>query len=346
MNNLKIQKNKDLKKLTTFKIGGKAKYFIPVKNKKELKQACQFAKQKKLPIFTLGGGSNILISDKKLNALVIKLVNKNLITKNNKLSSILITAGSGIIWDDLVKKTINLNLQGLECLSGIPGSVGASPVQNIGAYGQEIKDSFYNLTAYNIKEEKFVNFNKKQLKFSYRHSIFKEKKYKNNYIIFSVTFKLHKNKQPSANYQSLQNYFIKKKINKPCLKDIRKAVLNIRKQRLEDPNKNPNAGSFFKNPIISFSKFSKLQKKYPNIPNFPEKNKIKMSAGWLIEQSGFKGKKYKNVSVSSKNALIITNPQQQSTSKEIINLSIKIQKKVYKKFDIHINPEVQFINFS
>ena len=346
MTSLKLQKNISLKPLTSFKIGGIAKYFISIKKPQDLQQTCQLAKQNKLPVFILGGGSNILVSDQKLNALVIKLTNTDFKIEKKSTHFTYITAGGGLNWDKLVKKTINLNLQGLECLSGIPGSVGASPTQNIGAYGQEIKDTFHHLTAYDIKTKKFTTITKKQTQFGYRDSIFKQPETKNRYIIFSVTFKLKNNHKSAINYDSLKKYLTEKKITNPSLQQIRHAVLIIRKRRLENPHINPNAGSFFKNPIINQTKLKDLQKNFPNVPHFPQKqNQFKIPAGWLIEQAGLKGIRHKDTAISSKNALILTNPNRQSTYKQMVELSKKTQEKVHQQFKIHLKPEVQFINF-
>lgn len=332
------QKNFPLAKLTTFRVGGPAEYFAAVKTEDELTKLLLWAKAKRLSLFVLGGGSNVLVSDKPFRGLVLHLVNKNIKEENG-----LVTAGAGLEWDDLVEFSVNKGLQGIECLSGIPGTVGAAPVQNIGAYGQELKDTFIRLRAYDLKKNKFLIIKKKDCNFSYRDSLFK--KNKGQYIVYSITLKLKK-APPQINYQSLKDYFAQKAVQNPKLQEVRNAVLAIRSQKLEDPKINGNAGSFFKNPIISKTAFQKIGEKYPEIPNFPaEDQKRKIFAGWLIEKSGWKGKKYKSVGVSEKNALVLINPHGQGKAKDIRELAEKIIADVDQKFGIKLVPEVQFVNF-
>lgn len=332
-------KTVSFKDLTTFKIGGKIKYFKKVRNKEELLKAVGFAKQNKLTIFVIGGGSDILISDNDFEGMVIKYVGDKVIVKKN-----IITSEAGLDWDKLVEYSVKNNLQGMECLSGIPGTVGAAPIQNIGAYGQELADSFVELEAFDFKQEKFVTFGKKDCGFGYRESVFKRPENWQKYLITSITFKLNKNKKPEVVYESLNKYFDDKKIKNPTLSQIRQGVLAIRKSKLEDPGRIPNAGSFFKNPIVEKSLLDKLITKYPQIPNFPFENKYKLYAGWLIEKAGWKGRGYKNAKVSEKNALVLTNPYGKASFKEVVELSEKIIKDVYEKFGIKLEPEVQYIN--
>ncbi len=335
---MKLQKKVRLSKYTTFKIGGIAKYFVNVKTKEDLKKAVDFAKKKKLPVFILGEGSDILISDKSFKAVVVKLNNKEIEIKNQE-----VTSGAGVIWDDLVNFCVKKNFQGIECLSGIPGTVGAAPVQNIGAYGQELKETLVRVKVYDIEKEKFIFLNNASCNFSYRESIFKDKKFK-KYIIFEVVLKLRKNGLPKVNYESLKKYLLENKITDANIKDIRNFVLKIRSEKLEDPKITPNAGSFFKNPIVSLKKFKTIQNKFPEIPNFPYHNKVKLFAGWLIEKSGWKGKKLGNVGVSNQNALVLVNLGG-GRAMEIKNLSEKITDDVYNKFGIKLEREVQFVNF-
>lgn len=281
------------KDLTTFKIGGSVRHFFLVTNLGELVEKVRFAKRKKLPIFIIGEGSDILVSDKYFNGVVIKYAENNIEINNN-----IITAKAGVIWDKLVKFTVDNMLRGIECLSGIPGTVGASPIQNIGAYGQELSDTFISLKAYDIQNEKVVFFKKLQCKFGYRESIFKRKSHWQKYVILEVSFQL-------------------KKSNGVDLLKSRNDVLKLRKQKLEDPKKVPNAGSFFKNPIISLNKKLDLEKKYSDMQFYPVKNKYKISAGFLIEKAGWKGKEMGPAQVSPKHALIITNPNGKSKFDDI-----------------------------
>lgn len=333
---------KYFKDLTTFRVGGKIKNFIEVKSVADIRKAVKFAKNNKLKIFILGGGSDILVSDRDFDGLVIKYTGKKVETKTAG-KTVLVTAEAGLGWDELVEQTVKENLQGLECLSGIPGSVGASPIQNIGAYGFELKDNFVSLKAYDLVNNKFVVFDKEACEFGYRESFFKKPDNWQKYLILSVTLALIKNGKPVVRYDSLKKYLDEIKTTSPSLKDVRSAVLTLRSQKLENPDKVANAGSFFKNPIIDKSTLEKLLSDYPEMPNFTFGNDYKLFAGWLIEKAGWKGKSFKNAAVSSKNALVLVNPEGKATSKDILNLSKKIQRDVFSKFGINLEPEVQFI---
>lgn len=345
MSEFLLKKNVPLSSLTTFKVGGVVKYLAEVKNKSELRAAVGFANKRGLPIFVLGGGSDILISDKKFRGVVIKYLGKNITFRAEK-QNFYVTSGAGAVWDDLVKTAVDKNLQGIECMSGIPGTVGASPIQNIGAYGQELKDVFQNATVYDVKRRRFRTFSKKECNFSYRESMFKKPQNKGRYIIIKITLKLIKNSTPTLTYESLKNNLREKKIKKPTLQNVRSAVLELRGQKLDDPNVIGNAGSFFKNPIVDKRTLKRLSKKYPEISYYSADQKsVKLFAGWLIEKTGWKGKKYKNTQVSNKNALVITNPEGKATAKEIKELADKISDDVYKKFGVRLVPEVQYIGF-
>lgn len=346
MNSFVLKRNIPLKTLTTFGVGGYARYLVETKNKKDIEGVVNFAKEKKLPIFVIGGGSDILVSDKGFSGVVVKYAGDKVVYKKEGNTGVLVTAESGKVWDELVADSVKENLQGIECLSGIPGKVGAAPIQNIGAYGQEIKDVFVNLTAYDSKKMKFVTLDKKTCRFSYRDSIFKRLSNKGRYIIVDITLRLTKNKKPTLTYNSLLSFFKENNLKSPSLLQVRNAVLTIRGQKLDDPKIIGNAGSFFKNPIIEEKFLHSLQIEFPDIPFYPyEKNSVKVYAGWLIEKVGWKGKKFKQVAVSSKNALVITNPRGQARAAEVKQLAEKISSDVYKKFKINLEPEVQYIGF-
>lgn len=331
----------NFRNLTTFKVGGEIKHFFKVKKEKELVNAVNFAKNLKLPIFTIGGGSDILASDKKYDGVVIKYTGDKIQFANHDLL-VTVTAQAGTIWDDLVKQVVDRGLQGIELLSGIPGTVGAAPIQNIGAYGQELSNIFVDLRAYDINLGKFVTLSKKKCKFGYRDSLFKKRKYWQKYIITKVVLKLKKGGKPEVQYDSIKNRLSEN----PTLKEVRREVLKIRSEKLDDWRSIPNAGSYFKNPTLTKNEIQKLKEKYPNIKCFKNKNgAYKCFAGWFIEQAGWLGKSHKGAKVSDKHALVITNPGGLATSKEIVELSKKIQNDVYKKFGVKLEPEVQYINF-
>lgn len=322
--------------LTTFKVGGKIKYFFAVKTKEEIERAVKFAKERKLPVFIIGGGSDILVSDAPFDGVVIKYTGTGVRLLGEK-----IIAEAGMKWDDLVDYSVKNSLQGIECLSGIPGTVGGSPIQNIGAYGQELNNTFVSLTAYDIKKEKFVIFNNKDCHFSYRESVFKDPAHWQRYIITDVTLRLTKNKKPEVKYDSLKNYLDERGIKSPSLAEVRESVLAIRESKFEDPKEVGNAGSFFKNPIVDDGKLKFLEKKYPDLKAFGNK----LSAGWLIEKAGWKGKTYKGAEVSPRHALVLINPKGRAKAEEIVELSEKIIEDVDKKFGIRLEREVQLVNF-
>ncbi len=312
-----------------------------VSDKKELVEATNFAKSEKLTIFIIGGGSDILVSDKDFDGLVIKYTGDKI-----DLNGELLTAESGVNWDDLVKYSVSKNLQGIECLSGIPGNSGAAPIQNIGAYGQELKDVFVSLTAYDIENEKFVEFDANDCGFSYRESVFKKKENWQRFVITDLTLKLNNNAGPDIKYDSLKNYLTEKGIQNPTLEDVREAVLIIRKGKFEDPKEVGNAGSFFKNPIFTKKDADELLVKYPEIPlREQEGESFKGSAGWFIEKSGWKGKTYKGAGVSPRHALILINPEGKATADDLMELSGKIIEDVHGKFGVKLEREVQLINF-
>ncbi len=325
------------KDLTTFRIGGKIKKYFEIKNKEEIQKAVEFAKENSLPIFVIGDGTDILVSDKNFDGVVIKYIGDKIQVTSDK-----ITAEAGVNWDKVVEEAVGEGLQGIECLSGIPGTVGAAPIQNIGAYGQELSETFVSLEAYDIEKERFVTFSKGDCEFGYRESIFKKKDHWQKYIICGIKLKLSKKNISSVNYESLSKYISSKS---PTISQIREAVLKVRSERLENPKKVGNAGSFFKNPIVTQQEKEKLEIKFPGITIFPFGEKFKISAGWLIENAGWKGKEFGNAAVSSKHALILINKTGKATAKEVYDLSQEIIDDVYKKFGIKLEREVQLINF-
>jgi UDP-N-acetylmuramate dehydrogenase len=345
MNKLRVYQYKNFKELTTFHIGGKIKYYLEVKSKDEVCEAATFAKEKGLPILVLGGGSDILVNDKDFEGVVVKYVGKNLKFKIQN-SKVLVTAEAGLGWDKLVEKVVKRNLQGIECLSGIPGTIGASPIQNIGAYGQEIKDSLYSLTAFDLKRGVFVEFSNKDCEFSYRGSFFKKPGSWQRFIICDVTFKLNPGAKPSVTYNSLKNYLSEKKIPEPTLKEVREAILTIRSGKFEKPEETGNAGSFFQNPAISTAEFNELKSTFKDMPSFKNPNgTYKCFAAWFIEKCGWKGRTYKGAGVSPKHALILINASGNAKAENILKLSDMIIDDVYRKFGVKLEKEVQLINF-
>lgn len=338
---LKVVEDKSFRDLTTFRIGGKIKYYIEVKSDREIEKAVCFAKKRDLPVFIIGGGSDILIGDCDFNGVALKYIGDKVEIKNG-----VVTAQAGKNWDELVSEAVAAGLWGIECLSGIPGSVGASPIQNIGAYGQELKNVFVSLVAYDIENQRFVRLNKESCKFSYRESIFKRADHWQKYIITEVTLKLTKNGKPRVRYDSLKKYLVENNTKNPTLQEVRDAVLTIRAGKFENPKEVGNAGSFFKNPVLDSQIAVELMKKYEDIPARLQKDgKYKSSAAWFIEKAGWKGKTFKGAGVSPRHALVLINPKGEAKASDLIELSDKIIEDVADKFGVKLEREVQVINF-
>ena len=306
----------------------------------ELKSVLENNKTQKK--FILGGGSNMLLT-KDIDALVIHidLKGKKIIKENNDF--VWVESQAGESWHEFVLWTIDQNFGGLENMSLIPGNVGTTPVQNIGAYGTEIKDTFASCEAMTIESQEMRTFTKEECRFGYRESIFKNEA-KNQYVITSVVFKLTKiNHKINTSYGDISSELAKNNITIPTLKDISNAVIAIRQSKLPDPKELGNSGSFFKNPILLKSDFEKIQQQFPEIKYFDiSKTEVKVPAGWLIEKAGFKGKRFGDAGIHKNQALVLVN-YGNATGQEILNVSKDIQETIFKKFGIHIEAEVNVI---
>jgi UDP-N-acetylmuramate dehydrogenase len=338
-----IKENISAKDFSTFCIGGTIRYFCTVGNIAELQGAIDFAKEKKVPIIIVGEGSNTIWRSGEHDILAISLAIKNISVVSENAEHVVWQVGAGVNWDALVKKTVAENLWGIECMSGIPGTVGAAPVQNIGAYGQELKDIFVSCEVYDLAENQMKTLSYEDCKFSYRDSVFKSTQ-KGRYIILSVQINLSKKQKANVSYESLQKYFYDRGIVSPALSDIRKAVLEIRSTKLPNPKDIPNCGSFFENPIITLDSAKKLQEKFPDMKIFPT-DKIectKIPAGWLIEKAGFKGKQMGNICVYKNNALVLTNTGG-ATFDELIQVKNQIIFEVKNMFGVELEMEPNVI---
>lgn len=337
---MQIQQNFSLKKYTTFSIEAFAKEFVAVKNKTELKHI--LIENKLKPKFILGGGSNLLLT-KNLNSLVIHIaiLGKKIVQETDEFAWVECNAGEN--WHEFVLWTLENNLGGLENLSLIPGNVGTTPVQNIGAYGVEIKDVLESCCAIEIETLNFKKFTNQDCNFGYRESIFKQNN-KGQYIITSVIFKLtKKDHKINTAYGDILKELAAKNIEKPTIKEVSNAVIAIRKSKLPDPKELGNSGSFFKNPVISKEHFEKVRKKFQDIKFFEiSPTQIKVPAGWLIEKAGFKGFREGDAGVHKNQALVIVN-HGNATGKEIFELSKKIQSAIFEMFTISIEAEVNVI---
>ncbi|MBK0370823.1 UDP-N-acetylmuramate dehydrogenase [Flavobacterium agrisoli] len=329
-----------LKKYNTFGIEAFASEFIAVHSVEELKTVLIENKDKKK--FVLGGGSNMLLT-KNIDALVIHidLKGKKIIQENEE--TVVIESQAGENWHEFVLWTIDQNFGGLENMSLIPGNVGTTPVQNIGAYGAEIKDTFISCEALHIETQEKRTFTNAECHFGYRESIFKNE-VKDQYIITSVRFQLtKKNHQINTAYGDILGELAKNNISNPTIKDVSNAVIAIRQSKLPDPKELGNSGSFFKNPILLKPDFEKIHQNFPEMKYFEvSETEVKVPAGWLIEQAGLKGKRFGDAGVHKNQALVLVN-YGNATGQEILAVSKKVQDTVFEKFGIAIEAEVNII---
>jgi UDP-N-acetylmuramate dehydrogenase len=337
---VKIQNNISLQPYNTFGIDVKAKHFISVSSVDELKAI--FSSEDFPQKFILGGGSNMLLT-KDIDALVIHLNLKGKQILSKTATEVLVESQAGENWHEFVLWTLDNDFGGLENLSLIPGNVGTSPIQNIGAYGVELKDTFHSCKALNLETLDIETFIKSECEFDYRNSIFKQHA-KGRYIITSVVFNLSTNHhQLHTNYGAITSELALMKIAQPTIQDVSKAVIAIRESKLPNPKEIGNSGSFFKNPIISKDAFIKLQANFPDAPHYVvSETEIKVPAGWLIEHAGFKGKTFGNYGVHKKQALVLVNYGGAKGS-EILALSQLIREAVARIFNINIEAEVNII---
>jgi len=332
-----IQENISLKPYNTFGIDVIAKRFISVNYVREL----QHILRREQDIFLLSGGSNMLLT-KDIESLVIHLNIKGIQVKEDWKYAY-VTASAGEDWHSFVLWCLNMNYGGLENLSLIPGNVGTSPIQNIGAYGVEVKDLITRVDGVEIKTAHPVSYTNEECQFGYRNSIFKNE-LKGKVALTSVTFRLTKDRHKlNTSYGAIESELAAQNIQKPTIHDISNAVIKIRQSKLPDPKKIGNSGSFFKNPVISKQQFEELKADYPNIPSYPVSDtEIKVPAGWLIEQAGFKGKRYGDYGVHEKQALVLVN-YDNASGKDIFKLAQNIQQTIADTFGISLEIEVNVI---
>jgi UDP-N-acetylmuramate dehydrogenase len=337
---MKIQENISLQPYNTFGIDKKARFFVIVSSILDLKEALAYAKRNELKTIFLGGGSNILLTE-DLNALIIKIEIKGIELLKETEDHVLVEVGAGENWHEWVLYTIQNDWAGIENLSLIPGTVGASPMQNIGAYGVELKDVFHSLRALNRSTGEVETFDAEQCEFGYRESVFKHK-LKDVYVICYVTFQLSKKPVFHTEYGIIRDVLAEKGVRDLSIKAISDAVIAIRQSKLPDPKKIGNAGSFFKNPTIDLEFFEKLKSEFPEIPAYPVPEGMKLAAGWLIEKAGWKGKRVGNIGVHDKQALVLVN-HGNGDGKAIAELSKEIRDSVREKFGVELHPEVNFL---
>ena len=337
---MKDFRNYSLAQHNTFGINAKCSRFIEYATTSEAKEAVKSLNNNDMPLLIIGGGSNLLLT-KDFNGIVLHSAIKG-IDSTFIDGGVLVRCGSGENWDEVVAYCVEHGWHGMENLSLIPGEVGASAVQNIGAYGAEVKDIIYKVEAVEISTGKSCFFTNEECKYAYRDSRFKHD-WKNKYLITHVTYRLSSIFNSHLEYGNIRAELDKDGIEHPTAQQLRQAIINIRNAKLPDPKVEGNAGSFFMNPIVSMKKFHELQAKYPDMPHYEVDNEHeKIPAGWMIDKCGWKGKTLGNAGVHYKQALVLVN-KGGATGKEIVNLCEQIRKDVTEKFGIDIHPEVNII---
>lgn len=339
---MQIQQNVPLKDYTTMHLGGPARAMVTITSKQELAQAIKWAQDQNLPVLAIGEGSNLIVRDEGFDGLIILNRILGFEISEDTMEYSLVRIGAGEHWDSVVAKTVELGLSGIELLSAIPGTAGATPVQNVGAYGAEIADTFVELEAYNQLTSKFVTLKKDDCKFSYRNSIFKPLKSR-HYIITSITLKLKKTSLQPPFYARLQTYIDQNNIIDFSPKSIRNCIITIRKVILPDPKLIANTGSFFKNPIILANQFQHLQIDYPEMPHYDmPNNQVKIPAGWLIDQTGLKGYSAHGMKIYEKNALVFVN-ENAKNYQDLAAFKTEVIERVNQKFGIILEQEPETI---
>jgi len=335
-----IAEHVSLKNLNTFRVEAHARWFTEIQKEEELRELFAEDKWRSAERFIIGGGSNVLFT-RDFNGLIIRMSIPGII-HHIEASTVFVTAGAGVVWNDLVQYCVERGFAGIENLSLIPGTVGASPVQNIGAYGVELKDVFHSCRAYHINRAEIITFSPADCKFDYRDSIFK-RELKNQVVISSVTFKLSLVPQINISYGAIRQELEARGITQPDIKDVSRVVSSIRVDKLPDPSTIGNAGSFFKNPVIDEQQFVQLKSAFPDIVHYCLPNStVKLAAGWMIEKSGWKGKQIKETATWKNQALVIVNAGNASGS-DIYSFSEAIIDDVKEKFNITLEREVNVL---
>ncbi len=337
-----IQKNISLKAFNSFGVEATSKYFVTIKSVEALRNVLQNPEIRNEDLLFLGGGSNILLT-KDFDGCTIQLDLKGISEKKIDDNHVLVTANAGENWHQFVLYCLEKNYGGLENLSLIPGNVGTSPMQNIGAYGTEIKDIFESCEVLNLATLEVETFDLQKCRFGYRDSIFKQEG-KAKYVILNVTYRLTTHQHDvKTDYGAIKAELEKMNVKNPSIQEVSRAVIAIRESKLPNPKEIGNAGSFFKNPIIPLSAFEILKDKFPNIQAYPNGDWVKVPAGWLIEQCGWKGKQIGNVATHHLQSLVIINKTGHATGDEIFNFSVEIITSVKEKFGIELEREVNIL---
>jgi len=334
---LRVNTNVPLAPLTTFRLGGPARFLARVRSVGELAEAFDLARKKRLATFVLGGGSNILFADAGFDGLVIK-VDLRRIGFAQRGDEVVLTAGAGETWDELVREAVKRKCGGVENLSLIPGSMGGAVYQNIGAYGTELKDVLKSVQAFNVKTRQVKTITNAECRFAYRDSVFQHEP---DLIVLSAVLRLSRIAQPRLTYPDLQRHF--RGTPQSSLWQVRRAVIKIRKGKFPYAERLGNAGSFFKNPVLRTAQFEALLQRYPDLKSFPYGSGcVKVAAAQLIEKAGWKGRRFGNVGVSDRHSLVLVH-YGHGTSSELLDLAHRIVEDVEKKFGITLQPEVRVV---
>ncbi len=340
---MNLEEHKNLAPLTTMRAGGPARFFSVVSSDAELNEAVRFAEENGLPIFVLGEGSNILVADEGISGLVLKLGSTKISLEDYPSGRVLLAADAGAHWDTLVEEVVAKKLYGIENLSLIPGTAGAAPVQNIGAYSAELSDTFLWAEAFDARAKKITRLGKNECRFSYRDSIFKNEDGA-SLIVTRIALLLKKDGAVNTDYKDTRDYFEKRGIAKPSLEDVRRAIIDIRTAKLPDIEKVGTVGSFFKNPVIAQERYNSLSSRYPGMPYFPQRNgMVKIPLAWILDHvCGMKGARHNRVGTYEKQPLAIVN-YGGATAREIKTFADELVQAVKEKTGIVPEYEVSLV---
>lgn len=327
---------------TTLKIGGPAAGMVVVRSREDVREACELAVEQDWPVFVLGEGSNIVVQEAPVRRLVLKMEIPGFEVTAEDDESTTVVLGGGEHWDDVVARTVEMGLAGIESMSMIPGTTGAAPVQNAGAYGQEIADTLVEVEAYDMREQEFVVLDKEACGFGYRTSRFKTD-LAGRYVIVGVTLRLSKRPPAAPTYASLKRWMEEHEIAEPTLAQIREGVMAVRSRILPDPSVVPNAGSFFKNPIVSEAKLRELERRFGELPSYKYGDGYKLAAGWLLDECGFKGQEHFGLKLWGAHAMVITNPNGAGYD-DLMKLVELMIDTVHERFGVKIEPEPLFVS--
>ena len=340
---VKIDEHIVIAPYTTFRMGGAVAFFAELSSVSDIAELSRFAREKKLPLIVLGGGSNMIFPDEGVfSACVGRIVVSGFEIFEEDEHGATLRIGAGEAWDSVVERSVAMGLSGIEALSAIPGTAGATPVQNVGAYGQEIADTLLELEAYDREEDRMVTLSKADCGFSYRDSKFK-REWKDKYIITAIILRLSKKPPLVPKYPGVESYFSVRRITSPTLLQIREAIIEIRKTKLPDPREIASCGSFFKNPIVAAEDAARLRAEFPELISYPmQDGRVKLAAGWLIERLGLKGSEFGNIAVYKHNALVLVN-RGGASHKELGEVVSLIQQQARSAFGVELEPEVVFV---